>query len=412
MSFINTLNAYERIIYIYIIGIFLWYFTGLQYPLSAFIGGGLGVHAIYLWTKGKVHIPAGVWMWLICIVIFFCLFIATNLNNGASLVLTVGRLIKLFFSTGLLAAFPLVGCLPIRPQVIYKAVCILCVQAVITAPLFVWAAEVKLTGYTSPFVIFDSLLKINPVNYQISFISMEPGRYKMFAPWSPALGFVATQYFFIAKAETNKVLKWLGLLGAVLMVVMSVSRLGLIALPVILIIEAIAQLKEFTLIMSGLLTGATTVLIAIFPWLSEIIKDARDDVNSARSSSSLVRSRLVEIATRRGLDENPLLGHGVVEKGGKIVENMPIGTHQTWAGLLFVNGLFGLLAIAIPYVCTLIYFGLLNKKSKLLKTCFTLSLVMGFYSWGETWESLSFLLLPGLVLQGIGFTKGEINDKK
>jgi hypothetical protein len=399
-------NRYEQVIFWCITGTYLFYFTGSQYIIAAAIAWTLATITLIKWYKNQLKIPAGVWMWVGCITTFLIFSVITNITNGAAIHLIIGRLIKLFFSTGLLMAFPLVGCLPIRPQVIYRAACLLIIQSIILFPFFYIASVIKLPGYTSPFVIFDSLLKINPTNYQVSFVSLEPGRYKLFTPWAPALGFVATQLFFICKAESNKLLKYAGLLGSTLLIVASGSRAGLVTLPAVLLITFLARqgLSLITLYWGGLITG---IVVMITPVLIELINDFRYGFTAARSSSSIVRERLVDIAITRGLQENFLLGNGVVESGGRIVANMPIGTHHTWAGLLFVNGLLGLLTVLVPYVVSTIYFGLLSNQSKLYELCFAILLVFGLYSVGETWESLAFLSLPALVLLGIGFRKEE-----
>ena len=41
-------------------------------------------------------------------------------------------------------------------------------------------------------------------------------------------------------------------------------------------------------------------------------------------------------------------GHGTVERGPHIVEYMPIGSHHTWNGLLFVKGMVGYAGLAVP----------------------------------------------------------------
>jgi hypothetical protein len=68
----------------------------------------------------------------------------------------------------------------------------------------------------------------------------------------------------------------------------------------------------------------------------------------ARAESTRVRQTLKEIAGYRWKTEAPIWGHGVVEPGPHLVEYMPIGSHHTWYGLLFVKGIVGLFALAVP----------------------------------------------------------------
>ncbi|MDV2993554.1 MAG: hypothetical protein N4J56_003208 [Chroococcidiopsis sp. SAG 2025] len=47
--------------------------------------------------------------------------------------------------------------------------------------------------------------------------------------------------------------------------------------------------------------------------------------------------------------EAPIWGHGATEeKGPIIVASMPIGSHSTWSGLLYVQGLVGFIAFIFP----------------------------------------------------------------
>ena len=47
-----------------------------------------------------------------------------------------------------------------------------------------------------------------------------------------------------------------------------------------------------------------------------------------------------------------VFGHGIVERGSHLVEFMPIGSHHTWNGLLFIKGGVGMLALAVPLAWT------------------------------------------------------------
>ena len=63
-----------------------------------------------------------------------------------------------------------------------------------------------------------------------------------------------------------------------------------------------------------------------------------DRVNGMRAGSNRVRGALNDMAFDRWWTEAKVWGHGIVEKGPHHVEGMPIGSHHTWLGLLFVKG--------------------------------------------------------------------------
>jgi hypothetical protein len=89
----------------------------------------------------------------------------------------------------------------------------------------------------------------------------------------------------------------------------------------------------------------------------------------------------------------------VVERGPHLVEYMPIGSHHSWYGLLFVKGIVGLLALAIPLLVTLI--ALLRREGGTADTGLRILLLLFFYTFGENLEILSYLYWPGIVMLGI-----------
>jgi hypothetical protein len=114
-----------------------------------------------------------------------------------------------------------------------------------------------------------------------------------------------------------------------------------------------------------------------------------------------VRGALGRIALQRWEQEAPIFGHGIIERGPKIVERMPIGTHHTWYGLLFVKGIVGLLALAIPMACTLLYLFLEAQRAKMACSALALMMVIAGYSFFENLEILSYLYWPALLWIGI-----------
>ena len=81
---------------------------------------------------------------------------------------------------------------------------------------------------------------------------------------------------------------------------------------------------------------------------------------------------------------------------------MPIGSHHTWYGLLFVKGAVGAIALAIPLAWSMIEFALLAiTRSVAGRIAFGMVLLMSFYSIGENLEILAYLIWPGLIVMGI-----------
>ena len=137
---------------------------------------------------------------------------------------------------------------------------------------------------------------------------------------------------------------------------------------------------------------------AILDWLDATL----NSVKSMRADSTRVRELLGEIAITRWWTEAPVWGHGIVERGPHAVEYMPIGSHHTWYGLLFVKGAVGAIALAIPLAWSLIEFALLAVTRSIAgRIAFGMVLLMSFYSIGENLEILAYLMWPGLIVMGI-----------
>ena len=109
--------------------------------------------------------------------------------------------------------------------------------------------------------------------------------------------------------------------------------------------------------------------------------------------SSRVRATLGRIAVDRWQEEAPVFGHGVVERGPHLVEYMPIGSHHSWYGLLFVKGLAGLLSFALPIVLSTAVLGKNAYRNPRARVGLSMVLLLLLYSFGENLEILAYLIL-------------------
>jgi hypothetical protein len=132
---------------------------------------------------------------------------------------------------------------------------------------------------------------------------------------------------------------------------------------------------------------------------------------AARKDSSRVRAALGRIAIYRWQTEAPIWGHGIVESGPHMVEYMPIGSHHTWYGLLFVKGIVGFVALAIPMIYSFVDLLIKSQRSDTAKLGLTMILVIFLYTFGENLEILAYLYWPGLIVIGMGFLEVTDQDK-
>jgi hypothetical protein len=182
----------------------------------------------------------------------------------------------------------------------------------------------------------------------------------------------------------------------------SKSRLALLCLPVVwILVEVLSRIsRPIALMIAGAIasTGGVTL-----PILMEGLESFSEQFAAARKDSSRVRAALGRIAVYRWQTEAPIWGHGIVENGPHMVEYMPIGSHHTWYGLLFVKGIVGFAALAVPMIYSLGDLLIKSQRNDTAKLGLTMLLVIFLYTFGENLEILAYLFWPGLIAIGMGF---------
>ena len=410
---IKPQNLEEKIVWYYITGTYVLYVLGSQHILNFFVGWLLSFYLCKkLWDQTdetpieeKITIPIGVWIWIISMLFMEVSLIGSHLDFDMGMPRLIRSTINFFIRTwALFALFPLVGCLKIRPELIYRAACILCLQSLILFPLCQIAILLHLPSeiYSSP------LQKIGGVGaeyYKVLLYGIDGETHKprlyLFAPWAPALGLVGNIYFFLTWQEANKKWRWIGMIGAALMIIGADSRLGtlcLLILPFLIIV-----LINFTRPSVQISTGIVSFLGGIFGvQIINWVKDFKTQFDGQRAGSSRVRELLGEIALYRWKQDAPIWGHGLIEPTGPpVTAEKPIGSHHTWFGLLFANGIVGLIAFAVPLIWTAIELLIKAQKSKTARAGLGVVLVLIMFSFAENLEALIYIYWPGLVLLGI-----------
>jgi hypothetical protein len=132
-----------------------------------------------------------------------------------------------------------------------------------------------------------------------------------------------------------------------------------------------------------------------------LVETSIDSFKNARASSSRVRATLQSIALQRWWNEAPIWGHGIVERGSHLVEYMPIGSHHSWIGLLFVKGVVGILSLALPLAWSIIETASKAQTDRVARAALGVLTVVLLYSFGENLEILVYLFWPGMLIVGI-----------
>lgn len=308
----------------------------------------------------------------------------------------------------LLALFIVAGAvLDVRPCILARAICKLGLQTLILAPVMVAAWVVGL-----PEALFVSPLSIvggpGPEFFTLQLYSIDPSngapRWQFFTPWSPAAGFIASLHLLIALQESDRRWQIIGIAAAVLICLMTKSRLALVVLLVVPLATAVlGRLTRPTVLFVGAAGSVGLGLMATF--LLVAAEDVVERFRSARADSTRVRETLARIARYRWETEAPVWGHGVVERGPHLVEYMPIGSHHSWYGLLFVKGMVGFAALAVPMAWSFVELLIKAQRGGIARTGLGLLLIFFLYTFGENLEILSYLLWPGLFVMGMAFSQ-------
>jgi hypothetical protein len=293
--------------------------------------------------------------------------------------------------------------LPIRFEYLVRCLCRLGRQCWMLIPLFAAAPMLGLPQqlWVSPLAILGGA---GGEFFAVTLYTLENGtgaaRWQFFAPWSPAAGMVAVIMALLALTERNWRWRATGFSAALAIALMSQSRLALVALAVILpLCWIVGRIHR-----PGLWYSAVPLVLVIaltLPTLIDLADTAQAAFTSARADSSRVRAALGRIALERWNSEAYWFGHGIVERGPHLVEYMPIGSHHSWYGLLFVKGIIGATALAVPLLVTLIICMNRARHSAAGKAGLAMTLVFGLYSFGENLEILTYLTWPAAIVIGI-----------
>lgn len=402
-------NFEERLIWYAIVGTYGFYLIGGLYivaPVLAWIL--LGYLCLKLWLQNhhtppenRIHISIGIWIWILAMLVMEIALIAGHLNFDLGIGLMIKSSIGWAKGWALMAIFPLIGCLKIRPQLIYRASCIVCLQTLLFFPIFLLAYLLHLpeTLYVSP---LQAVGGPGSEFFALNLYEIDPGngtpRWRLFTPWAPALGFVANIYFIFALQE-KRWWKWFGIIGSVLMCLVSQSRLALVSMvSVATLTWALTHLSR-PLFLFGL-GIVSTIGGMVASQVLEAFNNFKAAFRAARADSTRVRETLGRIAVQRWQKEAPIWGHGVVRQGPHLVEYMPIGSHHSWYGLLYVKGIVGLMALAMPMVWSSVELILKGQSSQLARVGLSMLLILWLYTFGENLEILAYLFWTALVILG------------
>ena len=398
---------------------FAFYVVGALYLVAPILGWSLLLGLVYKWvfnpdgsSKPQQNSRWLIGLWLIGALVLELALVIGHVNFDLGFSKIIKSSIGWAKGWALLSIFIVVGFFfKVRYQIICRAACVVGLLALILMPFLVFAYLASLPGhlYVSPLKILGGAGSeyFTVILYEIDPFNGAP-RWRFFAPWAPAVGLVANIYFMCSWFEKNTKWRVIGLVGNAMMIIMAVSRMGMI----VLIIVPIAVWGLSRLTRPWVMVTACVfllVLVIFFEPLSHALLSFIDQVKGARADSTRVRSALANIALYRWQSEAFWFGHGVVESGTHLVEFMPIGSHHNWYGLLFVKGLIGHMAFLIPFILTVCVLLVKAQYQVSSRLALGMCLIIGCFSFSENVEALAYMTWPAWLCIGIGL-RSSIGD--
>lgn len=356
-------------------------------------------------------LPLGVWVWIVGMAMMALALVIGHLNFDYGPAEIVKSLFGWAKGWALFAILPFAGAsLRIRPQVLIRASNILSAQTLALTPLFLTASMVGLPPvlYTSPLYYLGGA---SPTFFEVGTHWIDPGstdvRMRFYAPWGPAAALVAQIALVMGLFDRDWRWRVVAVVSGVVVCYLAKARLSLVAIPLLMIaIPALSRLYRPAIMAA---TGAVTVGVALFfNVITALVDRAVTSFTSARADSSRVRATLQRIALHRWANEAPIFGHGMVERGPHLTEFMPIGSHHTWNGLLFVKGGVGFAALALPMAWTFVALLIKSQRDGTARAALGVIVVLFINSFGENLEILCYLLWPGLLLLGVAMNRRTV----
>ncbi len=384
---------------LYVVGPVLVWTLGLLAGLSLYLGPAIGPG---LRATGPVPVICLVWIagMLVLLLALWIAYVPWDLGLGPAIKSTVG------WAKGW-AMIPLVilagAVLPVGRAPLVRGQCITGLVTLCLLPILLVARSVGLPDkvFTSPLQVIGGP---GPEYFSVYLYIIDPEfgttRWQFYAPWAPFAGLIGTVMILFALEERVRLFRLAGLAAGLAMILLSASRMSLVALVICTLVPRMMPLLAGSVIWRLAAVAAASMAV-IGDYVLGLVNDSIRSFREARASSSRVRATLQEIAWQRWQSEAIWFGHGEVERGPHIVEYMPIGSHHTWYGLLFVKGVVGFLGLAIPLVWHFAITAVDAVRGPRGRLPFGILLQIVILTFGENLEIEVYMFWPALLLLGI-----------
>lgn len=420
-SDLGPLSADERLIYRVIVLTWLAWAVGALYLIAPVLGWVLAGRLALGWylAPGAAAPPRavriGVGTWIAGSIVMLIVLVVGHVNFDYDWLTIVKSIAGWAKGWALFAIFIAIGAAgTIRPAVVFRASNVLALQTLVMALVLFVCGQLAIPPqlYVSPLEVlggggagfFDvDLYVIDPEGNRL--------RWKFFAPWAPAAALLACLALVMALYERHPVWRTIGIVAALVVALMTSSRLAAIAIPVILVAAVVLpRLLDPRTVIACAVVGVAAILVG--DAVMAVIDDLTQSFTSARASSSRVRAALQTIALHRWWEEAPLFGHGAVERGSHLVEFMPIGSHHNWNGLLFTRGMVGLASFLVPFVVLTAMLVVRSQADRIARAAVVSLVALVLFSFGENLEIVAYLIWPTLIVLGAALRRPSAGSRE
>jgi O-Antigen ligase len=408
-------NLPETLVWYYLLGTYPVYYLGAQLYVASLLAFVLTIYLFWKWWNQtdatnedeksieKINISTTAWVWVISMLVIAFTVVVSHINFDLGLEKTAKTLVEWYRTWGLLAFFPLAGHLNIRPKLIYRGICILCLQSLLVILIGTVAGVLKIPNilYVSPLRGLGG----DVLQFQVQVFHGVQERVRLFAVWPTFLALLGNIYFFTSQEEKNKVWRFIGMFTGVFLIASSQSRAASLCLPSVMVIVWI--LTNLYRPWVHYCTAFSSFLAAIFlPAAMDTVNAFRETFDKARAGSSETRHTIYRMSLQRWWNEAPIWGFGIRDEKPAYIYNLPLGTHHTWIGALYSNGLIGFVALSIAVLWTFVDLIIKAQDSRQARLGLKIFLVLFICSFADNLEYFSYLLWPGLLIMGIGMKEG------
>lgn len=404
-------NVEERLVFWAIVSTWgLWFLGALfvVFPLLGWVLASLPAARALGWVEDNSAcirpMPVIAVAWLLGMAVMLAALVIGHIDYDMGLPATIKSALGWAKGWALFAVFPMAGAMTrIRAAILYRAINVLGLQTLLITPVLIASALVGLPDqlYVSP---LHTLVGSEPIFYSVGLHMPDGGllgfRLRYFAPWAPAAAFFGVIAFVLSLNDRDPVWRAIGIAAAISMCFFSLSRLALVAIPAALL----ATWFVANLLRPGVLLALVPVIMTaaiLSDPLAQLALDMEAAFSGARADSSRVRAIIQSIGLHRWQTEAYWFGHAVGERGPHLIEYVPIGSHHTWIGLLYVKGLVGLLACLLPLAWSLLELALRSMRDRAARSAFGCMIAFVLFSFGENADVLAYLIWPGFLMLGI-----------